>query len=379
MIAVIADDITGAAEIGGIALRYGKKTVMTTQLDDRLPQADVLVVATDTRSDTEAGAAGTVRQIAHRLKGSGAAIFKKTDSVMRGHVVAEIKAIMAETGHTGALLLPQNPSKGRTIKDGVYYVGGVRLSDTAFGRDPEYPALTSSAEDLLGGAAAPLAVGGAPAPGCTIHIADAGSTDDIRAQLAKASRATLLAGGADLFESVVAAGSPPRPCVPAALPPAGRVLVICGSTQGTSPAGEPYIRSLGGCEAAMPAEVFHGGNPAPWAEALAQLYKSHRALIVGIGRKENMGPAYASRLRLTMADVAATLVGRGSPDIMAIEGGATAYAIMQRLGWHSLTLRAEYSPGVVGMVHNATEIILKPGSYPWGSIFSAHDTQKLQK
>ena len=49
MIAVIADDFTGAAEIGGIGLKYGLNVIIETKVQE-VSEADLLVIATDTRS-----------------------------------------------------------------------------------------------------------------------------------------------------------------------------------------------------------------------------------------------------------------------------------------------------------------------------------------
>ena len=40
---------------------------------------------------------------------------------MRGHVVAELRALMEATGYRRAVYLPANPSKGRIIRGGEYY------------------------------------------------------------------------------------------------------------------------------------------------------------------------------------------------------------------------------------------------------------------
>ncbi|MBR7170824.1 MAG: hypothetical protein IKD19_01290, partial [Prevotella sp.] len=52
-----------------------------------------------------------------------------------------------------------------------------------------------------------------------------------------------------------------------------------------------------------------------------------------------------------------------------IEGGATAYSVLERLGISSFDVEYEYSPGVVCLSHGNMRIILKPGSYPWGNLF----------
>ena len=140
MIIVIADDITGAAEIAGVALRYGLNTTLTIGYADVPKAKDVWVIATDTRSENENKATGTVKQIAEKLPIAGNIIFKKTDSVLRGHIVAELKTLMCTLGYKRVLFLPQNPTKGRIIKDGNYYINNIPLSDTDFSFDPEFPA-----------------------------------------------------------------------------------------------------------------------------------------------------------------------------------------------------------------------------------------------
>jgi hypothetical protein len=57
-----------------------------------------------------------------------------------------------------------------------------------------------------------------------------------------------------------------------------------------------------------------------------------------------------------------------STDII-IEGGATAYTVLERLGISSFDVEYEYSPGVVCLSYGNMRIILKPGSYPWGNLF----------
>ena len=63
MIAVIADDITGAAEMAAIAHRLGLRVKLTMQ-PEATPDCDVLVIATDTRSMSESEAATVSRELA---------------------------------------------------------------------------------------------------------------------------------------------------------------------------------------------------------------------------------------------------------------------------------------------------------------------------
>ena len=81
---VIADDITGAAEIAGVCLRYGLKVSFGI---DTIPNevADVCVVATDSRSLSESEAYAVHSKLAADIyKQNPAFVFKKCDSVLRG-------------------------------------------------------------------------------------------------------------------------------------------------------------------------------------------------------------------------------------------------------------------------------------------------------
>jgi uncharacterized protein YgbK (DUF1537 family) len=55
---------------------------------------------------------------------------------------------------------------------------------------------------------------------------------------------------------------------------------------------------------------------------------------------------------------------------LIIEGGATAWATLQALGWTQFTIERQIAPGVIQMRAGCgTMVTLKPGSYPWGSMF----------
>ena len=122
MIVAIADDITGAAEIAGIGLRYGLKTIVSpgTHFEH---QPDLMVIYTNTRSMQQAAAVDQMKKLTSEARKLNPALFyKKTDSVLRGHVMAELEAQMKVMGCTKALLIPANPKMGRIITKGLYYV-----------------------------------------------------------------------------------------------------------------------------------------------------------------------------------------------------------------------------------------------------------------
>ena len=166
MIIVIADDLTGAAEIAGIGHSYGLSTALLIDVADNLPVSDLIVIATDTRSMTEQDAVNETHRICQAIKlglpklteARYAAmtplkraqamakqddilhLFKKTDSALRGHVHLELRALIEESRYEQVMYMPANPSMGRTIRGGRYFVNGLPIDQTDFSRDPEFPA-----------------------------------------------------------------------------------------------------------------------------------------------------------------------------------------------------------------------------------------------
>ena len=112
---------------------------------------------------------------------------------------------MCTLGYKRVLFLPQNPTKGRIIKDGNYYINNIPLSDTDFSFDPEFPAKSSSVIDVLGNDAClvflPYAVTNTKQN--AIYIAEASNQEQVETQLNKIDNGFILAGGADLFETLL--------------------------------------------------------------------------------------------------------------------------------------------------------------------------------
>lgn len=149
MIAVIADDITGAAEVAGVCLRWGIPVSFSLEAKP-IDGSKVMVIATNTRSMTEADAVKETKRLAKSLMDMGVTwLFKKSDSAMRGHVAAELKVLAKKLKKEKMMLVPANPYTGRSIRQGIYYVNGKPLNETSFRDDPEFPANSASVKELL--------------------------------------------------------------------------------------------------------------------------------------------------------------------------------------------------------------------------------------
>ena len=361
---VIADDITGAAEIAGIASEQGFPVQLLCAGGDAVrcdvvATSGVTVIATDTRSMSEEEAVAETRRIASSflISHSSFLIFKKTDSALRGHVVAELKALMAATGYKRAVYLPANPSKGRIIRQGVYYIKEVRevpIAETAFSYDPEFPATTSVLEERF-----------PDARKNGIVMTDAESEEDIRSVVAQYNDGkTLFAGAADLFYAVLQTHLRPFPVMGGSeyhQDKKASMLILCGSTQ-----SKPL--DLGIPIAPMPREVYDGSNDIDLWDC--QVYNTVHSLILTMPFTHRTGKEAATHLRMVMARKVKALVERHRPQSLIIEGGATAWATLQMLGWQQFDEVRQIAPGVVQMrAACGTLVTLKPGSYPWGGLF----------
>lgn len=386
MIIVLADDITGAAEIAGIAITEGKRTILAMgKLPKSVIETDVIVIATDIRSGDRDNAKMETLKLCQDIKVMAAkynndiTLFKKTDSVLRGHISTELSVIMEQLEYGCSLLIAQNPSKGRIIKKGKYLIDDKPLDETAFNHDPEFPARSSSAVELTGKDYSVSLLVGQDIPYPTkrkIFVADAANTEEIRRQAEKARGRILLAGGADFFTVVLSAsekkGNYTCRTTDSSLNQASdtkNILVICGSTQGKSITDTPFMRKRNTIEVGIPDDVFEGAKPDEWIKEITEISKKHDVIIMRVGSHEIKGAEYARRIRTVMAEAANSIVKSNVPDYLIIEGGATAFSVLSEIEWTSFVVTHEYAPGVVGMKHDNTEIILKPGSYSWGNLF----------
>ncbi|MCM1078717.1 MAG: hypothetical protein NC344_02945 [Bacteroidales bacterium] len=362
MLFVIADDITGAAEIAGMAHRYGLRTTLTTSAPSSVEEGtDVVVFATDARSvaadEAYAMTAAAAKAVSSCSCGNGESIiFRKTDSALRGNVREELQAILDNSRYTNALYVPANPSKGRMIRNGIYYIDDIPIAETDFRFDPEFPAVTSSVADRFPG----------------LPFADAVSKADIDRAVASAltSGDTLLAGAADLFCSLVEnvfSKEEREPAVSSSpIPPSSPMIVVRGSTQSKA-------LDLGIPVETMPLDVFYErADASSWAEAILPRYERAGSTVLTIGDKEvRTGKHAAVYLRSTMAEVCCSLLDAVLPAELVIEGGATAFAILSRTPWQTFAVTDEIAPGVVRIkpLNAGIHITMKPGSYAWGNLF----------
>lgn len=390
MIIAIADDITGAAEIAGLGFAHGMTTTLFTEVPDTLPDADLMVLATDTRSLSEDEAVAATADMLQQLKNVNLSkkmltemnvsgirptppvFFKKTDPLLRGHVVPELRAIMRGSRYTKVLYIPANTSMGHVIRGGRFFINGTPIDQTALEHDAEFPIQTSSICLLLGISAS-----------LGIRISDVENDEDMRnaVQVAlNANEPEMLAGGSDLFTALIRhMGFKEKTHKPFdGLEEKGAAIMVCGSVLTPDLTSRPFIRRHHMPIASMPREVFDGSQTADqWINIInarhlikTSMQPAYDGIILNIPFESSGSRIKAARLRMTMAVVTKSLIERLQPSELVLEGGATAFAVIKELGLKHLNITDQVEPGVVRMVSKDTKfhITFKPGGYPWGKL-----------
>jgi D-threonate/D-erythronate kinase len=357
-ILVLADDLTGAAEVAAIAHEAGLNSVVMTSRPTRQKagEADVVVYDTDTRLLPPGMASRRTKSLLRRLKAqSMVGVFIKTDSVLRGPVRAGLEAAAAILGRPRTLLVPANPSLGRIIRNGQYAIDGIPLNETAFARDPHHPAFSSVVTDLLGPAKDAPTVCLAPGQALAttgLLVGDAWQDKQITDWAGLLDDTTLPAGAADFFRAWLhrqtgTGTKPARFKLPtgAALLLHGTMVVSAGST----------------------ALIFHGLRAPSTKHVAFELRRWGAAAITAapVTKRDPLAPAIVSR---AFANLASELHATAGFRHLLIAGGATAAAVLPGLHWDSMKVVRVWAPGVVTLQPAADPgfvVTLKPGSYPW--------------
>ena len=404
MIVVWADDLAGAAEMGGMAWRHGLSAEVRTGggLDlsvSSLPDsAEVVVLDIDTRSCAPEEAARRVYEAAARCRvGQVDAVYKKVDSVLRGPVAAELGALLDALPYERCLLVPANPGLGRVISDGQYLVNGVPLHETDFRLDPEYPATTADVLQRVGACGLDesiplhLCSPGNSLPEQGVIVGEAVCAADLATWAVQGVRPGVLAAGASEFFGAYlsALGYAPAERTPATNPSGeARVLFVCGSTSASSRAfcrqsearGVPVLRLP---EALLQRPVGPPGVDAligQWADRVVRALASCSRAVIAIDRPLCSDPGMPQVLGGYLAEAVARALEHcavhgdpdgtvyGGVDRLLVEGGATAVAVVRRMGWTRLRVCREWATGVVSLKaagQAAPLVSMKPGSYAW--------------
>jgi uncharacterized protein YgbK (DUF1537 family) len=379
MIGVIADDLTGAAELAGIGWRQGLQTRMAHWEAPALPAA-LLCVDTDSRSVSSEEARRRVRRAASCLQEAGAAwIYKKVDSVLRGHVQVEVQAVLEQLGFRTALIVPANPGRGRVIRGGLYLIHGAPIHTTHFSGDPDYPRRSSRVWDLLGsptaGTVGVRPVETDPLPSGLV-IGEATCSADLCRWTTHRSPAVLLGGAAEFFETLLSTGPETAPTHAREASTEFRlqpVLFVCGSR---SEATQSFVAASHGHRVPVFSpplsdalnSVNGSGADEDLAARVASALHVRGRVVLTSGPDRGATPGRPHPAMEALTGLACRVIRQVSMAHVCVEGGATAAAVLTELGWEHLTPVYEWAPGVVTLETRGRQrlfLTLKPGSYEW--------------
>ena len=351
-VCVIADDFTGAAEMAGIAWQFGHRTILLRDPVPSQADADVVVYDASTRNLPPDEAADRLRAFCRVA--DVARIFKKIDSALRGNVLPEARAMLNTLRRRRAIILAQNPSRGRTIAGGIYRIDGVPITQTFFRDDPDHPVTIDHVVTRLDPTGAFGARSVAVPPGGSdsdIVLADADAAAHVERWAEHVSDDDLPVGGSDFFIAVLHRWLTRKPCAPTSLASPARRLHVCGTAS-----RPPDVRL----------STVQLKRPDP--TELASASERHRHIAAYIGGPIDRTPGSAERLQRQLIDAVGPVVRSGRIDQLLVEGGATAAALFDELRWSQFEIVTELATGVVALRSCAARdlvILTKPGSYDW--------------
>jgi uncharacterized protein YgbK (DUF1537 family) len=364
-LAIVADDLTGAADTSACFADAGYSTVISLG-GASPPVADVLALTTESRDLPASDAARVVGDAVSVLRGdsggdSPAWIYKKIDSALRGHPRDELLAAMDATGKTRAILAPALPAEGRTTVAGRQLIAGLPLEESLFGgsgatsdlrrvfaNNRGLPVNLLSLNTIRSDPEAISRLLDDTSPG--ILIADAETDADLEAIARAVGRSAprLLCGAAG-FARLLAPVLPLVAATPVPVPirqERGPVLVVAGSQHAATERQLASLRAAGVPVIGLTQTVIDDpeASIAPIAaEVAASLaIRSPVAITtVGLAPSSNKERSVASRLAEIVANPAVTNQIGG----LVLTGGDVAAAVCDALGATALWLGGEIYAG----------------------------------
>jgi uncharacterized protein YgbK (DUF1537 family) len=343
-ILAIADDMTGALEVGATLAEFGSVVTTATEPDFGRDQ-QVIVIDTETRHFFSTEAAARIYSIAYAARRLQVDIlYKKTDSTLRGNIGPEINALARAYPERPIVFVPAYPRLGRTLRRGHLHVDGEPVHRTAFGQDALNPVETSYVPELVSDGEVPLHLvdtatrAGRLQPG-HVYIYDSETDTDVAAvmELALAeSPLPVFCGPCSVASRLAAAlgGSD----APVPLPLVTRAVVVNGSRHERSEQQVQFARERG-WPILSPQELLSNPLRPEWT-------------ILDVD-------APANRLGVIVRDVLRTM----RLDCLVVFGGDTTYSILRSLGASTVIPVCELLPGIPVSRVGHLQLVTKAGGF----------------
>ena len=357
----IADDLTGATDLGVTLAREGLSVVQINGVPDAdldLPQADAVVVALKSRTNPVAEAVAWSRASLQWLRERKAEriYFKYCstfDSTPRGNIGPVADALLEALGERFTVATPAYPRNGRTVYKGNLFVGDVPLAESGMRDHPLTPMRDSNLVRVLGAQTrrkvslipCEFMDAGAAAISRKLDeikdgyaILDAVRDEHLVAAGEACRDLPLATGGAGLAMGIARALEMKHASTRAFPRVDGPVAVLAGSC---SPSTLAQIEAYGGPAYRLDAARIDVAGAMSWAkEHLAQA-----PLIYASAPPHEIVPARAALVEDAFRALARGLAREGVRKLV-VAGGETSGAVVEALGVRALAIGPEIDPGV---------------------------------
>jgi uncharacterized protein YgbK (DUF1537 family) len=415
---VVADDVTGANDIGIMFAKRGYRVhVYTLDAVERITAhlPDICIVNTNSRLDNPQTAYKKVYAATRALKALGCTRFhNKTCSVFRGNIGAEFDAMLDALGLDFAVVVLGFPKNGRTTVGAVHYVRGARLEESEFRRDPVHPMTRSNLVEILSAQTARtvghidhtvIEAGGlrerlaAMRSAYNYVILDVTDQEMLHTIAGAVSDEPVLCGSSAIAEELPAFWSQPPPDAPLLLPPPRPdlgILCVAGSLMPQTAAQIEHLRRR--AVPVLSLDTLRLFDPQAREREIARLIQAlltsiqqgeHIVLHSGgerdatqqAGAEAGLSDVTVSRLvSETLADVTARVLAGCGQNRLVVAGGETSDAVCERLGIDSLAIYKEIQPGLpscISLNEPPLLLVLKSGSFGSPDFFE-HALRHLQ-
>jgi len=360
LLGCIADDLTGATDLGVTLAREGLSVIQVNGVPQpalEIPAADAIVVALKSRTNAaEEAVAWSLASLSWlRKRGAQRIYFKYCstfDSTPRGNIGPVADALLDALGERLTVATPAYPRNGRTVYKGNLFVGDLPLAESGMRDHPLTPMRDSNLVRVLG-AQTWRSVFLVP-----VDVMEAGAVE-IKKKLAGAEGYAVLDATRD--EHLIAAG---EACRELKLTTGGAGLAMglaraLGVKRSSSPAlprlSGPAVILAGSCSQATLAQIEAWGSAAlkldpmhldpvaavEWAArrppSPALIYASAPPEAIVAGRGEAIEQAFR--------EIARGLRAKGVRKFV-VAGGETSGAVVDALGVRALAIGPEIDPGV---------------------------------
>jgi len=391
LLGAIADDVTGATDLGSTLSRNGMDVVQVLgppAADDEPVEADAIVVALKTRTAPVDQAVSQSVDAARWLleRGARQLFFKYCstfDSTESGNIGPVAEALLDLVEEDFTVACPAYPENERTVYQGHLFVGDRLLSESGMGHHPLTPMADADLVRFLGkqcrrpdsvglvpfdavdlGASAiRVSIGELRGQGVRLAVVDATKEDHLWSTATAVAELRLVTGGSGIarglpanYRRIDALPQRIEPEPPRLVPP---VAVLAGSCSEATRAQVAAMAARHPTFALDPIALATGRQTVEAVAAEARSALEGEAVLIHSTAapeeiekaQKTLGREQASEtLEKAFGDIAAALVDSGVRTLV-IAGGETAGRVAAALGLRRLRIGTEIDPGVPWTLH----------------------------